>query len=137
MKKIISIIVILLTITANIFNAQSKKEKKFEEYNNYIPTNSLGIQMKKYYNDTKLIILSHEKELGEENLNLMLNFNRSEYGKAVKSNNSSRFLSQQTMSQQTMQASNTVYSTNLISKLDLYKVNVLEKLDEVLQSGKN
>lgn len=130
MKKISIIAVLICTI--NIFNAQSKKEKKFEEYNNYIPTSPLNIQMTKYYDDTKSIILSHEKELGEENLNMMLNFNRKEYGKAVKSNNNSQFLSRETM-----QSSNLVYSTNLISKLDLYKTNVLEKLDEVLEANQN
>jgi len=32
--------------------------------------------MNKYYDDTKSIILSHEKDLGADNVNMMLNFNK-------------------------------------------------------------
>ena len=130
MKKIC--LIAILIFTANIFSAQSKKEKKFEESSSNIPNNSLQIQMNKYYDDTKSIILSHEKALGTENLNMMLNFNKKEYSNAVKSNNYTQFLSREAM-----QANNLVYSTNLISKLDSYKTNVLEKLDEVLAAKQN
>lgn len=130
MKKI-SIIIICIC-TANIFNAQAKKEKKFEESSPSISTNPLHIQMNKYYDDTTSIILSHAKELGAENVNMMLNFNKEEYRNAVKSNNYTQFLNWETM-----QANNLVYSTNLISKLDSYKTNVLEKLEEVLATKQN
>ncbi|WP_415326499.1 hypothetical protein [Chryseobacterium sp. MMS23-Vi53] len=84
--------------------------------------------MKKYYDDTKSIILTHEKELGEENLNMMLNFNKNEYRKAVKDN-----VWRDNLSKQDKETAKTIYATNLSSKLDSYKVIVLEKLDDLLK----
>jgi len=36
-----------------------------------------------------------------------------------------------------MQANNVVYSTNLLSKLEIYKTNVLARLDQVLKAEQN
>lgn len=130
MKKLC--IIAILVFTANISNAQSKKEKKFEESNSSISTNPLHIQMNKYYDDTKSIILSHEKDLGADNVNMMLNFNKKEYRNAVKSDNYNQFLNREGM-----QANNVVYSTNLLSKLEIYKTNVLARLDQVLKAEQN
>ncbi|GAA4162440.1 hypothetical protein GCM10022217_29870 [Chryseobacterium ginsenosidimutans] len=115
-------------------NAQEKKEKKikqFEETKNYISTSPIGIQRDRYYNETKATILSYSKELGEENLNLLLNFNKAEYGKAVKDN-----IWKNDSSKQDKETANIVYASNLTSRLENYKLNVLEKLEDILKNKK-
>lgn len=129
MKKLTCIAVLLFSI--GIVPAQKqkvKKQKKFEENYNYISTSSIGIQMQKYYSEVKAIIQLHEKDLGEEKLNLMLNFNKSEYSDATKNNvwktNSSKL---------DKESANILYATNITSKLDSYKITVLEKLADILK----
>lgn len=133
MRKIIYCAAIIYCSVMSI-NAQEKKEKKikqFEETKNYISTSRSGIESDRYYNETKATILSHSKELGEENVNLLLNFNKTEYGKAVRNN-----IWKNDASKQDKEVANIVYASNLTSKLENYKLNVLEKLNDILESKK-
>ncbi|WP_294306878.1 hypothetical protein [uncultured Chryseobacterium sp.] len=127
MKKIILPLPIFFILFAN---AQTKKEEKFVESNNYILTSNTGILMQKYYLDTKAVIYSHEKELGE-NFNKLLILNQKEYRKAIKDN-----LWKDDLSKQDKETAKVVYLNNLTSKLENYKLEVLEKLDNILQNKK-
>lgn len=122
---------IIAFISTNAQSKQVKKEEKFVENNNYVLTSNTGILMQKYYRETKATIYSYEKELGEENFNSMLNFNQQEYRKATKDNTW-----RDDLSKQDKESARTVYLANLTSRLDSYKVTVLEKLEDVLESKK-
>src|SRR5690349_15628908 len=111
MKKNIVLLFILSSITA--LDAQEKKEEKFIESNNYILTSNAGILMQKYYRNTKATINSYKKELGEDRVNMMLNFNQKEYYKAIKYDQSRYF-----QSSPEVKISEIVYETDLVSKLE-------------------
>ncbi|AYZ11331.1 hypothetical protein EGY05_05040 [Chryseobacterium arthrosphaerae] len=128
MKKIICFLSVILSFT--VICAQVKKEKKFVEIYNSAPesySNPILDLQKKYYMEMKSSILQNEKELGESNVNAMLIYNQDEFYKAVRNSNSKFGMN----SQQTKTA-DLVYSSNITSKLDLYKDMVLEKLHSLL-----
>ncbi|MGG7467160.1 hypothetical protein ACVVIH_24315 [Chryseobacterium arthrosphaerae] len=130
MKKIICFLSVILSFT--VVCAQAKKEKKFVEIYNSAPENYsnpiLDLQ-KKYYLEMKSSILQNEKTLGESNVNAMLIYNQDEFYRAIRNGNSKFGMN----SQQTKTA-DLVYSSNITSKLDLYKDTVLEKLHSLLAS---
>ncbi|MCF2219651.1 hypothetical protein H9Q08_10055 [Chryseobacterium sp. PS-8] len=112
-------------------SAQVKKEEKFIENNNYVSTSNAGILMQKYYRETKAVIYSHEKDLGEENFNKMLIFNQKEYWEAT----SDKFW-RDDLSKVDKESAKIVYLSKLTSRLENYRLDVLEKLNDILEEKK-